>query len=123
MTYAYPTVHDYVWTYIRAGAEQCRSGTFVHVGCHLHAGRWILTSPTRNDPKLMSAVKFFGENHLQLNNVVAARIGKGLRDLPAIKGYDSSIVVIWRPGSTYKQFIEPSNAGQYVVDRVRFDLE
>ena len=71
----------------------------------------------------MSAVKFFGENHLQLNNDVAARIGKGLKDPPAIKGDSSSIVVIWRPGGTCKQFIEPSNAGQYAVHRVRFDLE
>ena len=45
----------------------------------------------------MSAVKFFGENHLQLNNVVAARIGKGLRELPAIKGYTSSIVLFGDP--------------------------
>ena len=71
----------------------------------------------------MSAVKFFGESHLQVINVVAARIGKGLKDLPAVKGYSSSIVVVWRPGGTYKQFIEPSNAELHIVDRVRFDLE
>ena len=71
----------------------------------------------------MSAVKFFGENHLQLNNVVAARICRGLKELPAIKGYSSTIVIIWRPGGTYNQFIEPSKTGLHVVDRVRFDLE
>ena len=71
----------------------------------------------------MSAVKFFGEDHLQFNNVVAARSGRGLIDLPAIKGYSSSIVVVWRPGGMCKQFIEPSNAGLHVIDRVGFDLE
>jgi hypothetical protein len=59
----------------------------------------------------MSAAKFFGENHLQLTNVVAARIGRGLKELPAIKGYSSSIVIIWRPGGTYNQFIEPTKTG------------
>ena len=44
----------------------------VHLGCHLHGDRWVLTSSTRKDPKLMSAVRVFGENHLQLSNVVAA---------------------------------------------------
>jgi hypothetical protein len=69
--------------------------------------------------------QFFGENHLQLNNVVAARIGKGLRYLPAIKGYSSSIVIVWRPGGrrTYNQFMEPIKIETRVVDRVRFDLE
>jgi hypothetical protein len=35
----------------------------------------------------------------------------------------SSIVIIWRPGHTYNQFIEPTKTGTHVVDRVRFDLE
>ena len=71
----------------------------------------------------MSAVKFFGENHLHISNVVAARVGEGLKELPAIKGYSSSSVIIWRPGGTYNQFIEPTKTGTHVVDRVRFDLE
>jgi hypothetical protein len=71
----------------------------------------------------MSAVKFIGENHLQLSNVVAARIGRGLKELPAIKGYSSSIVIIWIPGGSCNQFIEPSKTGSHVFDRVRFDLE
>ena len=71
----------------------------------------------------MSAAKFFGENHSQLSNIVAARIGRGLKELPAIKGYSHSIVIVWRPGGTYTQFIEPTKAETRVVDRVRFDLE
>ena len=70
----------------------------------------------------MSAVKFFGENHLHLNNVVAARIGRGLRELPAIKGYSSSVVMVWRPGGNYNQFIEPEKEGQCMVGRIRLSL-
>jgi len=54
---------------------------------------------------------------------LAARIGRGLKELPAIKGNSSSIVIIWRPGGAYNQFIEPTTTGSQVVDRVRFDLE
>ena len=71
----------------------------------------------------MSAVKFSGENHLHLNNIIAARTGKGIKELPSIKGYASSIVVVWRPGGSYNQFLEPTNSGTNVVGRVRFDLE
>ena len=53
----------------------------------------------------MSAVKFFGENHLHLSNVVAARVGRGLRELPSIRGYAESMVIIWRPGGSYMQLL------------------
>ena len=71
----------------------------------------------------MSAVKFFGENHIHLNNIIAARLGRGIKELPAIKGYASSIVVVWRPGGSYNQFLEPTKPGTNVVRRVRFDQE
>ena len=71
----------------------------------------------------MSAVKFFGENHLHLSNVIAARIGRGLKELPPIKGYASSMVIIWRPGGPYVQFLEPSKHDAHHVERVRFDME
>ena len=71
----------------------------------------------------MSAIKFFGENHLQLSNIIAARIGRGIKELPSIKGYASSIVIVWRPGGSYNQFLEPTDFGTNVVGRVRFDLE
>ena len=54
----------------------------------------------------MQAIQFFGENHLQLINVVAARIGNGIRHLPPIKGYDRPVTIIWRPNSTYTRLIE-----------------
>ena len=69
----------------------------------------------------MSAIKFFGENHLNLSNIVAARLGRGLKELPAARGYASSIVVIWRPGGTYNQFLEPVTDSPSAIGRVRFN--
>ena len=63
------------------------------------------------------------ENRLHLSNIVAARLGRGVRELSALKGYASSIVVIWRPGGSYNQFIEPSNTEQNQVSRVRLSQE
>ena len=51
-TFAYPTTYDNVWSCIRAGAEACKHGSFIHVGCHQHGGEWVLTSATRRDPSL-----------------------------------------------------------------------
>ena len=67
----------------------------------------------------MSAVKFLGENNLQLHNVVAARIGRGLRELPAIKGYDSSAVVIWKIDQAFNQYVEVESRRAGEVDKVR----
>ena len=70
----------------------------------------------------MSAVKFFGENHLQLNHVVSARIANGVQDLPAIKGYTHALVLMWRPHSTYTRFVEMDGRnGQ--IDRLRIKAE
>eukprot|EP00974_Lingulodinium_polyedra_P103042 9975493-Lingulodinium_polyedra.AAC.1 len=54
----------------------------------------------------MSAVKFFAENHLQHSNVVSARIGAGVRELPPLRGFIGAIALLWRPGSTYARIIE-----------------
>ena len=93
----YPTVYDNVWNLIRSHAERGQAGTFIHVGLYMHGRRWITTAATHKHTELMSAIKSFGENHLQLDNVVAARIGRGVRDLPAAQGYAASIVVLWWP--------------------------
>ena len=71
----------------------------------------------------MSVVKFFSENHLHLSNVVAARIGRGLKELPPIKGHAGSMVIVWRLGGSYVQFLEPSKHDGRHVERVRFDME
>eukprot|EP00974_Lingulodinium_polyedra_P044902 4307654-Lingulodinium_polyedra.AAC.1 len=56
----------------------------------------------------MSAVKFFAATHLQLSNVVSARIGMGVRALPPLRGFIGAFTLLWRPGSMYTRIIEQS---------------
>ena len=62
----------------------------------------------------MSAIKFFGENHLQLSNIIAARIGRGIKELPSIKGYASSIVIAATTSTSSRQILEPMFLGVFV---------
>ena len=57
-------------------------------------------------PGIDACYSVFGESHLQLPNVVSARIGDGIRTLPSIKGYVRSVTVFWRPKSTYTRLVE-----------------
>jgi transcriptional regulator with XRE-family HTH domain len=43
------------------------------------------------------AIKFFGENHLCLGVVAAARIGRGVKFLGVTPGYSSAITIWWKP--------------------------
>ena len=70
----------------------------------------------------MSAVKFFGENHLHLENVIAARIGRGVRELPAAPGYSSCVVLVWRPGGNYNQFLELDRTDDEKVGKIRLAM-
>eukprot|EP00974_Lingulodinium_polyedra_P078997 7651330-Lingulodinium_polyedra.AAC.1 len=54
----------------------------------------------------MSAIKSCAENHLRLTNVIGARIGIGLRELPALTGFHGSVTVLWRPGAAYTHIAE-----------------
>eukprot|EP00974_Lingulodinium_polyedra_P083616 8095846-Lingulodinium_polyedra.AAC.1 len=49
-------------------------------------------------PELMSAVKFFAENHIHLSNVVSARVGMRVRELPPLRGFVGAIALLWRLG-------------------------
>merc|ERR1712004_367235 len=93
----YTTVHDNVWQFIKDKLEGFRAGNHVQLGHHLHTDRWVQSSQNTSHPGLMGAIKFFAENHLHLSNVVSARVGKGLKELPPIKGLTGAIVVLWRP--------------------------
>eukprot|EP00974_Lingulodinium_polyedra_P003843 361216-Lingulodinium_polyedra.AAC.1 len=69
-------------------------------------GRWTVSSNGVCFPELMSAVKFFAENHLQLSNVVSARVGLGVRELPPLRGFIGATTLLWRPGSAYARIVE-----------------
>ncbi len=103
---SYASAFDNVWKHIKEVVEQLKVGSHVQVGHCYHDGRWLLTSNNVRFPKLMSAAKFYAENHLQLTNVVAARAGRGIRELSALQGFSRSTIILWRPGATYTRIIE-----------------
>ena len=73
-------------------------------------------------PELFGAIQFFAKNHLQLSGIVSARIGLGVRELSSLKGYTKSVVLLWRPNSTYARIIELDCANGH-TDRLRLAHE
>ena len=52
-----------------------------------------------------------------MTHVVAARIGRGLRDLPAIRGFSGSTTLHWLPGQDYPDTFEHM-ASANKIDRI-----
>ena len=110
---SYASAYDNVWQHIKGAVEETKVGSHVHVGYCYHGGRWLLTANNRMFPRLMSAAKFFAENHLQLGNVVAARVGRGIREFSALQGFTSSVIIMWRNNATYTRIVEQESGTQY----------
>ena len=67
---------------------------------------WKRTPSNAYHTGLVNAIKFCVENHLHLGNVVAARIGGGVRVYPSLKGYSLALVIAARPCIDYTQYID-----------------
>ena len=114
------SIHTNVWQHIRKTVENLPYGKLVHVG---HARQSVDGQSTETDSwkrspnnshqtSLISAIKFFAGSHLHLDNVNAARMGTGLRALPSIKRYTSAVVIAWRPGTQYTQYVNMVATGE-----------
>jgi hypothetical protein len=101
-----PTAHDHAWKYIRSAVERLSPRCLLQLGHVQHGYHRTFSSNNSKYRGLMSAMKFFAENSLHRSNVISARIGHGVRDLPAVKGYSSADVIVWRPGHEYTQVVE-----------------
>ena len=87
-SFRHKTVHDNVWEFIRQAIENMPRNKLTHLGkaksatCESHmgeAGSWATTPHTSKLTGLLSAIKFFAENHLHIDQVVAARVGRGVK--------------------------------------------
>ena len=67
--------------------------------------------------------KVFAENHLHLQNVVAARTGKAVRELSQIFGFTNAVTVLWRPHYNYTQVIELSDHDDCILPRLRLSSD
>ena len=99
-------VHNSVWQYIRHALENLTPKSLIHI-CTVHTnGKWAESRNDANHPGIMNAIRFFAENHLNLEHVVSARVGIGLQQLPHLSGYAGSITIFWRPGRQGVRFNE-----------------
>ena len=94
------------WDVLTAAVDKLTPGTHRTLGAVLHRGTWESSSNTVSFPGVFHAAQFLAENHLHIPNVVAVRLSNGVKDLPSITGYSHSVVMLWRPGRAYQQFIE-----------------
>eukprot|EP00974_Lingulodinium_polyedra_P097506 9452052-Lingulodinium_polyedra.AAC.1 len=61
----------------RAALSRLSPGHVMQIGQVHSNGKWTLSANRVRFPELMSVVNFVAENHLQLSNVVPARVGMG----------------------------------------------
>ena len=104
------------WNHLYEGVSKLTQGAHIMLGKIYHNGQWTMSSNSSKHIGMMSAIKFFGENSLHLKDVIAARIGVGLRHLPAAKGYASAVIVSWIPGMhQYDTVEQPTVSGNNIM--------
>ena len=116
------TAHVTVWTSIRSGIDGLPNGRLITLGRIHHNGRWQDSSNNSQHPALLGAIRFFAENHLQMGGWITARIGRGLKELPQIKGFSRSLILLWQPDSTYARIIEAESV-QDCVGKARLNTD
>ena len=112
-----------MWDTIRLGVDRLPDKTSLHLGIVMNAGKWRHASSNRRYPELLTAAQFFAENHLHLRNVVAIRLGKGLKYLPSIQGYTGTVILAWSPQRAYVRILEPELHGDAIVPRIQLHRE
>ncbi len=117
------TPQETAWEYIKAQIEQLTPKTLVHLGVVKQNGHWITTNNTSKYVGLLAAIVFFTENQLYLTNVVSARVGRGLKGLTCVAGFQSSLVLLWKPGQGYTQFVETHATQENQIERLRLHVE
>ena len=116
---SYAQTHTNVWSSIRVAFEQLVGGQLTLLGRSYYQGRWTDSSNNSRFAELLSAVRYYAANHMQMGYVAAARIGRGLKELPALRGYSSALTLMWKPFSTYARIVETKPDSQGVIGRIR----
>ena len=102
----YQGTHEKIWFTIRSTISQLVPGRLMQLGRTLHDGNWMMPSNNSRHSELWAALKFHAENQLQQSSVASARVGVGIKELPAIRGFVASTVLLWRHNSTYARIFE-----------------
>ncbi len=107
-----------MWDELSTTVEGLGHGMLRRYGYVWHNGSWMLSSNDSGAPKVYPAANFYAENHLHIGPIASVRLGRGLRQLPAISGYVGAITIVWSPGRAHRSIIEQV-ADSGVIDRLR----
>ena len=108
-----PFHHTNVWETIAKVPEQLAPGVLRQFGQIWDSQGWHRAAFDSTHPGWIQAVWFYAENHLHMHPVVSARTGRGLRKLPAVRGYTRAVTLLWAPGKTHTPCVEQqSDSGQ-----------
>ena len=98
--------HVSVLDTIRHAVDNLPATVPLHLGLSMHDQQW--NHANKNFSELLSDAQFFAANQLQLQNVTAVRLGRGLKDLPPAQGYTGTMVIAWSPHCSSIRIFEPN---------------
>jgi hypothetical protein len=94
-----------IWEVISVAVDKLVPSCVLHVGSVYRQGHWIPAAANKHHYELLNAVRFFAENHLHIRNVIAARFGRGVRELSSLPGYSGAITLGWSPSEDTFAFL------------------
>jgi hypothetical protein len=118
-----PTVSGNVCDFVISSDEGLPINTTIQVGPTLRQDKWISVVGDSKFPGLFDGIKFVAGNHLYLPNMISARIGLGVRELPQANGFAGSVVLPWQPGRRRTQTIELDGTRRDRIERLRLQVE
>ena len=84
--------HHNVWAALMQIVGQLTAGQVLRAGPELEGNVWRESRQSDMSgslrARLLSAARFFGENHLYLQNVTVVRAGYAIKRLRSVQGYD-----------------------------------
>ena len=103
------TTYRTVWNEMRRLVNDMPRNTTEHLGPYKEKGNLANRATTvkgSSRSRLLCAIRFFGENHLQLGQVISARVGHGVRILHGVTGYSRAVTMFWSPHNNAHRFLE-----------------
>ena len=84
---------------------------------------WTQSTNKVSKKGLFLAARYIADTQLHIENMVAVRIGNGVKTLSKLHGYESSIILFWKPRKLYDvSIIECDTSSPNVIDAVRMNI-
>ena len=88
--------------------DQFKKGTVITLGqIRNQKGEWCMSNTTKQHQGLFAAIMHVAKNVFNITNIVAARCGLGVKQIPAKEEYTGSLTIHWTaPGTKALQFFQ-----------------